>query len=168
MWTDENGVKHYSNVPPPKNIKNIQERKEQKFDEEGYRYRQELRQAAEQEEQERAKQQQAIIQQMEEQKKAKQQRQEQRRMSFNQVENGMSKAEVLQLCGHPDLKEVSQQWNFGGAGAFDTDWTYFLDNAKMVVVRFRTWAGKSKVKKIINNEFFMRKGLMTRDRDRMA
>ena len=36
MWTDENGVKHYSNTPPPQNAKNIQEKKEQKFDEEKY------------------------------------------------------------------------------------------------------------------------------------
>lgn len=36
MWTDENGVKHYSNTAPPKNIKNIQEKGEQKFDKEKY------------------------------------------------------------------------------------------------------------------------------------
>jgi len=36
IWTDENGVKHVSNTAPPQNIKNIQEKDEQKFDEEKY------------------------------------------------------------------------------------------------------------------------------------
>ena len=34
MWTDENGVKHYSNKAPPEGIKNIQKSNEKVFDEE--------------------------------------------------------------------------------------------------------------------------------------
>lgn len=33
MWTDENGIKHYSNKAPPEGIKNIQKSNEKVFDE---------------------------------------------------------------------------------------------------------------------------------------
>ena len=146
IWTDENGVKHVSNTAPPQNIKDIQQKGEKTFDEEKHQRLMEERESAEKEVAKEVEENRIKI--LENERQAKEKRQQRDR--FNKVENGMSKAEVLQLCGHPDLREVSQQWNFGGAGAFDTDWTYFLDNNKTVVVRFRTWAGKSKVKKIIN------------------
>ena len=37
IWTDENGVKHYSNKPPPKKVKNVREEIEHKTNEQAYR-----------------------------------------------------------------------------------------------------------------------------------
>jgi len=164
MWTDENGVKHYSNTPPPKSANNVQEDVEQKTDEQAYqrameqtkRYQDEIATQNQRELEAEAiraaevkRQRELETEAIRAAEKAKQDAERQKIERLKKVEEGMSKAEVLQLCGYPDLREVSKQWNYGSYSAFHTDWTYFLDNNKMAVVRFRTSSGKSKVKKII-------------------
>lgn len=143
-WKDKNGVTRYSNIPPtdgetqPEVIGG-----EIKHSDEYY-------QQAEQK-QSQEKEQQLIEKEAEKQEKEQEEKIEddieKKENRFNSVNEGMSKAEVLKLCGHPDLRETSNVYE---NGYFTEDWTYFLDNDKMLVIRFGTWAGKSKVKKIFS------------------